>query len=303
MTRYLGVDLGGTGTRIVAIDSDGRVLSETTTATARDVAGVEAVRSLIATLSDVAGGAPIGGVGIGASGPVDATGVIRNPATLPAYTGLTVTRMVGEQFDVPCAIDNDAVTAAIGEHRFGAGAGSASMLMVTLGTGIGVTMLNAGQPYRAADGSHPELGHITVNGTAVQCYCGLTGCWEQLASRSALDKLTGARHAELALAARAGDGAAGEVFETYGARVGAGLVTLVSMFRPDLVVVGGSAAQYLDLFGEPMRAQLERSPEYAWSPNVVAAQLGNLAGAIGAAAMVVPPLARHAQEVTRSGRV
>ncbi|WP_458316684.1 ROK family protein [Mycolicibacterium brisbanense] len=303
MSRYLGVDLGGTGTRVVAIDDDGRVLTEITTPTARDVRGGEAVAALVATLSGVAAGAPIGGVGIGASGPVDPTGVIRNPATLPAYTGIPLTRLVGERLGVPCRIDNDAVTAAIGEHRFGAGTGCASMLMVTLGTGIGVAMLEAGQPYCAADGGHPELGHMSVNGAAAQCYCGLTSCWEQVASRSALDELTGGRNAELAAAARSGDGAARAVFHTYGARVGLGMATLLGMFRPELVVVGGSAAQYLDLFGDGLRAQLRRSPEFAWNANVIAARLGNLAGAIGAAAMMLPSSAVGGQAITRSGRV
>jgi glucokinase len=292
MSRYLGVDLGGTGTRIVALDGEGRVVSDMTTPTDRHAQGADAVAGLIDALTEVAGGDSIGGIGIGASGPVDAAGVIRNPATLPAYSSVPMTQTVGDRFGVPCRIDNDAVTAAIGEQRFGAGVGSRAMLMVTLGTGIGVTMLNLGQPYRAGDRSHPELGHISVNGPATQCYCGLVGCWEQLASRTALDALTAGRCDDLAAAARTGDSMALKVFQDYGARVGVGMVTLLSMFRPDRVVLGGSAAQYLDLYRDALQAQLYRSAEYSWNPNIVAAQLGNLAGAIGAAAMLLPSPAR-----------
>jgi glucokinase len=94
MSRYLGVDLGGTGTRIVAIDGEGRLLSNLTTPTDRQVRGSDAVAGLIVALAEVAGGDSIGGIGIGASGPVDAAGVIRNPATLPAYSAILVTTMV-----------------------------------------------------------------------------------------------------------------------------------------------------------------------------------------------------------------
>ena len=288
MSRYLGVDLGGTGTRIVALDADGRMLGDATASTPREVSADEAVAALADSLAEVAEGEPVAGIGIGASGPVDPGGVIRNPATLPAYTGVPIATMLGERFGVPCRIDNDAVTAALGEYRFGAAAGSGALLMVTLGTGVGVTMLTLGRPYRAADGSHPELGHIGVNGPAAQCYCGLPVCWEQLASRTALDTLTGARHEPLAAEARAGSAAARAVFETYGARVGVGLATLLSMFRPADVVIGGSAARYLDLYAHVLHRQLDRAPEFACTPTVVAAELGNLAGAVGAAAMVLP---------------
>lgn len=288
MSRYLGVDLGGTGTRIVALDADGLVLVDATAPTPRNVTGMDAVVALIDSLTEVAAGQPVAGIGIGASGPVDPSGIIRNPATLPAYTGVSITTTLGERFGVPCRIDNDAVTAALGEYRFGAAAGSGALLMVTLGTGVGVTMLGRGQPYRASDGSHPELGHISVNGPAGQCYCGLPVCWEQLASRTALDALTGARHEQLAAEARAGAAAPRAVFETYGARVGVGLATLLSMFRPADVVIGGSAARYLDLYADALYRQLDRAPEFACTPRVVAAELGNLAGAIGAAAMVLP---------------
>lgn len=297
MSRYVGVDLGGTGTRIVVLDAEGHVCADATTPTVRGAKGTEAVAVLIDSVGSVVD-SPIAGIGIGASGPVDSSGIIRNPATLPAYSGTPIAAIMADRFGVPCHIENDAVTAALGEHRYGARAGSAAMLMVTLGTGIGVTMLVRGDPYRAADGSHPELGHLSVNGPAVQCYCGLTTCWEQLASRTALEALAGGDPEEIARAARVGDADARALFETFGARVGVGLATLFSMFRPDDVVIGGSVAQYLDLYGTAMRPQLQRSAEFACEPVIVASKLGNLAGAVGAAAMMFPSSSRSSRADT-----
>lgn len=110
--------------------------------------------------------------------------------------------------------------------------------------------------------------------------------------------MTGRQADALADQARGGDAAAAQVFDTYGGRVGAGLVTLLAIFRPDRVVVAGSAARFLDLFGPGLSRCLARSPKYSPKPAVVAAELGNLSGAIGAAVMARPSLASDAVAVS-----
>jgi glucokinase len=287
----VGVDLGGTGTRVVALDADGVVVHEHSSPTPARPAG--AVAGLIGAITvSISGAGPgLRAVGIGASGPVDRQGVIRNAETLPAFSGLRLAPVIGERLGVPCVIDNDAAAAAIGEHAYGAGRGSTGLLVITLGTGVGVAALTGGRPFRGADGTHPEAGHIPVCGPPAPCYCGLPACWERLASRTALDQLASrAGHPADALAGRArdGDAAAAQVFGTYGERVGTGLVTLLAIFRPDRVVVAGGAARFLDLFGDGLRHSLNRSPKYNPKPSVVAAKLGDLSGAIGAAVMARP---------------
>jgi glucokinase len=281
----IGVDLGGTGTRIVAVDPDARVVGEGIRPTLSDVAPDRAVAQLVDAALQVAAGARITGFGIGASGPIDADGIIRNPDTLPAYSGVPITDWISERLNVPCHIDNDAATAALGEYESGAGRGSRGLVVVTLGTGVGVGVLLGGQPFRTATGSHPEAGHIAVTGPPAPCYCGLGTCWEQLASRSALERLTANRTDELARSARAGDEGARSRFDTYGERVGTGLSTLTTVFRPDRVVIGGSSAQFLDLIeGGIERALGQRGP-FAAATSIVAAELGPQSGAIGAASL------------------
>ena len=280
----VGVDIGGTGTRLVALDSSGVIHQELRRATpppgTSDVVG-----ALAGLVAEVAGNTRPTAIGIGASGPVDADGIIRNPDTLAAYSGLALTEALSDRLGLRCVIDNDAVTAAIGEQWLGAGRGSRALLTVTLGTGIGVAMLVDGRPVRSADGTHPEGGHIAVAGPTAPCYCWLDPCWEQLASRTALDRLTHGRTAEVADHARRQDAAAQNLFHTYGARVGAGLATLATIYRPDRIVLGGAAAQYLDVFIDSLRESMDRPANFAWTGQITAAELGDIAGAVGGAVL------------------
>lgn len=287
--HYLGVDLGGTGTRIVLTTGAGVVLADRSEPTATDAA--TAAPALIEALTAVAGplGATVAGIGIGASGPVDAGGVIRNPATLPAYTGLELTQVLRAVFGAPVVIDNDAVTAAYGEVALGAGRGAGSVLMVTLGTGVGVAMLTGGRPLRTAAGVHPEAGHLYVPGDA-PCYCGRSSCWEQQASRSALqhavaDQL-GLGLDDAYARASAGDAAATALFSAYGQAVGRGLADLLTLLAPERVVFGGGGARFLTGYRAALQQTLNEITGCYPPVPVVPAELGDIAGAVGAALRV-----------------
>jgi glucokinase len=185
------------------------------------------------------------------------------------------------------------VAAALGEYRYGAGQGAERLLLVTLGTGIGVALLEHGEPFRLGDGQHPDAGHIPVTGYSEICYCGLTGCWEQSASRLALERaleplLEGtASPVELlttaATRARLGDTKAKEAFIAYGREVGRGLALFHAVFGPSITVIGGTVADYLDLFEPGVNESLTRAAGYAFPVPIVRAELGSEAGAIGAA--------------------
>ena len=273
MTRlWAGVDLGGTGTRAVVVDEEGDAVAGVTVPTASfDGEGLERLASLIRGL--VPGDRVLAGIGIGASGPVDlATGEIRNPDTLPQFTGLDVAGGLQRRLAVPVWIDNDAVVAGLAECIWGAAAGADSALCITLGTGIGAVMIQGGAPVRAADGQHPEGGHIPVAGTGSPCYCGLPQCWEQVASRTALDRL---RHAV--------GGSGTGIWDEYAVRLAGGLVTLVTLYHPACVVIGGSVAQHWTELQDPLRDALSPFREYRGSLPLVASTLGERAGALGAA--------------------
>ena len=285
--RLLGVDLGGTGTRIVLSDETGTVLAHRSMTTTFDAAA--AVDDLARALTELADG-PVDGIGIGASGPIDAGGIVRNPATLPGYTGVDLIAALGQRFGVPVVVDNDAVTAAYAETRLGAARGARAVLMVTLGTGIGVAMLTDGRPLRTPAGTHPEAGHLSIPGKAA-CYCGRTSCWEQHASRAALQRRAMALGFELGTAytrAADGDPIAAELFATYGIALGNGLADLLTLLGPDLVVLGGGGARYLDAYEVALQRTLAHVVDCYNPTQVVPAALGDLAGATGAALLSLP---------------
>jgi glucokinase len=236
-------------------------------------------------------------VGIGASGPIDPAGSIRNPDTLPAFTGVPLADLVATLVPGPVTLENDAVCAALAEHHVGAARRSRRSLHVTLGTGIGVCLLDGGTPFRLGDGTHPEGGHIAVAIPTVACYCGRPACWEQAASRQNLQRtaadLLGRSPSDSTaiadLAAR-DDSVARTAFRDYGARIAEGLATLLALYGPDLVVLGGSAASYLPLYRAAIVDRL--APLGGWLPSydLTGTQLDDYGGAIGGAGLAIDAL-------------
>lgn len=290
-----GIDIGGTGLRLVLLQ-EGREIAAVTvpTATFEGYASADRPGQLARhILHALPPGSHLLSLGIGASGPVDvASGVIENPGTLAVFSGFPLVGPLREQLQVPVAIDNDAVTAALGEYHHGSGIGSRRMLAVTLGTGVGVALLVDGQPWRASDGSHPEGGHIPVSDDLQQCYCGLHGCWETLASRSWLQAQLATLLPEVAYERQdvaffrqraAEDARIRELFERYGRQVGRGLNSLAMLYGPDLIVLGGSAGQLYPLYESAVRRSMQRSAGFELNVAVVASTLGDAAGALGAA--------------------
>jgi glucokinase len=275
---WAGVDLGGTGTRMVVADSSGGTHAVESVPT-RSFAGSapdDAASLLVDALLDmIPSGSGLVGVGIGASGPVDlTTGVINNPDTLPWFSGIDLVGLMADRMGLPVWIDNDAVVAGLAESTWGAGAGHDSVLCVTLGTGIGVALIEGGQPRRGGDGQHPEGGHIAVGGTGSPCYCGLDQCWEQVASRSALDRLM-VRHGLEPWA-----DAPREVWAEYASQLTRGLITHTSIQRPSAVVISGSVVSRWDHLREPLLTVLANR-DYGDRPvEVLPGTMGDEAGAL-----------------------
>jgi glucokinase len=288
----IGIDLGGTGTRFVALDGQRHVVDQRSDRTPRSGTANDAAVFLVAGIRGVAGVHAIGGIGIGASGPIDAQGVIQNPETLPGFTGVDIPAVVRAEFGLTPVIENDAVTAAVFESELGAGVGYRSLLMITLGTGVGVSMLDEGCPVRGADGTHPEAGHLSIGGPNAVCYCGRSVCWEQLASRTALERQIARRFdqkssitlvRDCAARARRGDAEAMAAFAEYGTYIGRGLANLLTIYRPATVVFGGSASEFHDLYSGGMHEELARTPFLFPDAAIHASAAGAFGGAIGAA--------------------
>lgn len=268
----VGIDLGGTGVRIVVTRGGPHPVAERVVSTRSfdndPLVTLETeIRSLPAQVS------PLAGIGIGASGPVElSTGVIRNQDTLPEFTNLNLGAHLARAFGVPVWIDNDAVAASLAEREWGIGVGQLSLLCVTLGTGVGVAGVGADGPVRAMDGEHPEAGHIPISGDGNNCYCGLSNCWEQSCSREKLNSL---------LKEHKNDG-----YDMYAKNLAEGLIALLTIYRPSAVSFSGSVSSHWTHIEDKLRVHLRASREYTSQLKLGVTSLGDLAGALGATLLV-----------------
>jgi len=302
----IGVDVGGTKVAALLVDSEGKVRDRRLVPSPAD--DVEAVtRTVVALVAELlADHDGVAAVGVGAAGLVSREGVVRFAPNV-AWREFPLRERVAAGVRVPVAVENDANVAAWGEYRFGAGRGTADLLVVTVGTGIGGGIVIGGELFRGANGLGAEIGHIIVEPHGPLCGCGNHGCWEQVASGRAIERLgklaaleqRGSVLAEMAggdpsrltgpdvtKAARDGDPVAMGILEDVGHRLGQGIAGLVNVLDPDAVVVGGGAADAHDLLLEPARRAFVESveaPTHRPEVPILAAELGNDAGAIGAA--------------------
>ena len=189
MSRYaLGVDIGGTKIAVGAIDSAGAVHAQRTVATDPEAgfeAGLERLtRAIDETLAEAGVDvAALTGIGLGCPGPFDeTTGRIENFYTLPGWEGNDIVSPLVARFDTPVQLINDADAALLGEALAGAARGARVALMLTIGTGLGGAVLIDGAILRGAAREHPEIGHLIVDPSGPECYCGSRGCLESLAA-------------------------------------------------------------------------------------------------------------------------
>jgi glucokinase len=291
----IGIDLGGTKIRGGLVAADGTVSEVDEHAT--DTSNAQAiVGQIVAMAKRLGAGKDVVGVGVGVPGTVEhPTGRLIQAVNLPLHN-LALTDVIGGQLETPVVIDNDGNCAALGEHRFGAAAGTSHSVTLTLGTGVGGGIVSDGHLLVGARGTGGELGHIVIerDGRPCQGSCPGRGHLEAYCSGTAL----GARGREAGFGdahdvlARAANGEAGALvlIDDLSAALGAGLVTLANALAPEVFVIGGGLGDAGADLILPRAGKILR--EQALPPNgearLVAASLGNDAGMIGAACLALP---------------
>lgn len=313
----VGVDLGGTNVRAALIARDGSILGQArrpslqehlASATLGQIAETceDAMRESGVDKSDVLG------VGIGLPGIMDTdTGVCYWSPNFLHWKDVPIGATIHERLGLPTFILNDAKCAALGELLFGAGRGAHHMVMITLGTGIGGAIIVDGRLLMGPNGSIGEVGHHTVFPGGRRCGCGNFGCWEAMCARDAIiecadRKLQAGRDSRLrqltdrdgvtpelvSAAAKEGDTLAREVLDEIGYWVGVGATNLINMLNPERFVIGGGIAQAGDLLFNPICRTVDSRavPLQRRTAQIVPAQLGDNAGVMGAAVLVLDRL-------------
>lgn len=295
-SRHLGLDLGATNLKWAVVEHD----DGTWTAVARDQVPTrrqadpaQVPAGVVAQLGEVAAEAitrcgPVLSVGIGVPGLYDpVTGETRFLVNVPGpWAGHPVAGPVSEAVGVPAFLINDARAFGLAELRLGAGRGAASMVGLTLGTGIGGVVAVDGRVLQGHDGTAGEIGHQTIDPDGPWCGCGNRGCVEAYARADQLAAACGTPTAEEAVrAAAAGDARAIGGLRDVGRYLGIGIANMITVLAPDRIVLGGGVAAAGDLLFEPIRVELARRVRTTSLEQVtlVPAELGTWAGAIGAA--------------------
>ena len=184
---WVGVDVGGSKVLAGVVDQTGAVVRSVRRSTPGPLAGAEAVEdAVVDAVTSVAGEDRVAAIGVAAAGFVDREGARVVFAPHLPWRGEDVRARLQERFTAPVLLDNDATCAAHAEAAYGAGRGASSMLLVTLGTGIGGGLVLGGRVWRGHHGMSGEFGHMQVVPDGAPCECGRRGCWEQYCSGNAL---------------------------------------------------------------------------------------------------------------------
>ena len=299
--------MGGTFIKCGILDENGGMLVKDKTATPQGYFPVvERIAEFVRGLEKKAG-VTVSAVGVGAPGVSDSgTGTVVVSHNLK-WENVPLAKDLSAQLSLPVFLTNDANAAALGENFCGAGKEFSSVVLLTIGTGIGSGIVLGGKLFEGSCSAGAELGHETIRFDGKKCACGRRGCFEAYASASALVSLTkrkmrgcadsklwsvcggdiGAVNGKTVFdGLRAGDALAREIFGIYIGYLAEGIANIVNAFRPEAVLLGGGISAEGDTLIAPLRERVNKLilGGGAYAPvTIAAAKLGNDAGLCGAA--------------------
>ena len=307
----IGIDLGGTNIAVGVVDDRHNIIAEASVPTGAFRPAEEMVADMCRAVElalDKAGliAADCASIGIGSPGTCDSeAGVVVRAYNL-GWFNVPVCRMLHERFGIPVRLSNDANCAALAETVAGAAVGRRDMILITLGTGVGGGIIIDGKIYAGMRSMGAELGHTLLVLEGEHCTCGRDGCWEAYASATALIRQTreaAVQNPQSLLAqvpaeqingrtvfdaADRGDAAAQRVIDRYCEYIAAGMTDIVNALAPEMILLGGGVSRQGERLLAPIREYIAThcfGQREGAIPVVAAAQLGNDAGIIGAAAL------------------
>jgi glucokinase len=311
----IGIDLGGTFIKAALVDKQGQILVKKEIPTKADagfpvvVSQLRDVTQELVNEADKKQGIVVGAC-VATPGLVDfKTGVVHLAPNFAGWVDVPLLPEMQKGFPFPYYIENDANAAAYGEKWMGAGKDKQTVIVLTVGTGIGGGLIFDGKIWHGADGAGGEPGHINLFPDGFQCGCGNTGCLEAHASATGIVKRTiiaiesgeSTKITELVKndlskitskvvydAAVAGDKIARRIMLETGKYLGIGIATLINLLNPEMVILGGGVMKAGDWILIPAKEEVEKRAFkfLVGRTPIVLAKLGNNAGMIGAAGIV-----------------
>jgi glucokinase len=289
----IALDVGGTGIKCGLMSASGAITHSErhpTQASRGPDAVVETILDVAAGLFATAleRGEPARAVGIVAPGVIDEEKGVAVWAGNVGFRDVPLRELLVRRLGLPAALGHDVRAGGVAEARLGAGRGYRQLLFLAIGTGIAGAHVVEGASFAGAHGAAGEVGHVIVRPGGPACACGSLGCLEAIASAAAIGRSYSARAGEPATAAdvatraAAGDPLAAEVWADAVDALASGLHTMVTLYDPELVLVGGGLAEAGDALLTPLRKSLGDRLTFQHRPDLIRAALGDEAGCLGA---------------------
>lgn len=296
---YLGIDIGGTDVKIGIVDACGEVLLSAKYPVNMDhykLPFMDAVMNGVSMfLSDKEIDlSQIKGVGVSATGQIDKDSgvVIGSGGSVPGYCGSRIKERIEAALHLPCSVLNDADCMVLAESWIGAAKGYQNVVAFTIGTGIGGGIIANNTLLTGRNGIAGEIGHMILHQQGELCGCGNRGCFERYASTSALIRRIHTRYParsimngmEVFQCIKKGDQEIQIVVNEWIEDIAAGCVSLVHIFNPEIIVIGGGVSNEREYLIEPLRKKIKEKamPMFAKDLEIKQAKLGNTAGIVGA---------------------
>ena len=309
--NFVGIDIGGTNVKLAVVNGKGEIVKKSSIKTfgTRDAAHV------IADISDevlrLTEGLKYEAIGVGCPGAIDSeNGIVEYSPNL-FWKNVALAKGISDRTGKPVKLSNDANVAALGEAKFGAGKNYTDTAFLTLGTGLGGGFVINGKLFEGFHSMGTEIGHTVIRENGVQCACGRKGCFEVYASATALIRETLHtmyanknsmmwEHCEKDLnkvdgrtafaCAKKGDWAAKEVVDNFIRSLAEGILNVIAVFRSQAVILGGGVCGEGAYLTDPVQAYVDEhryGGKNSLRTVILTAKLGNSAGVIGAASLVM----------------
>lgn len=293
--NYLGIDIGGTTVKIALLNKEGEILSSDKYSVSFDNYETPILNTVLKSIDifiDEYNISSFEGIGVSATGQVDVnTGsVVGTGGNIKNYEGAQIKKELEAKYNVKTTVINDANAAVLGELFLGNGKGYKNIVMITVGTGIGGGIVVNGEILNGHLGIGGELGHFSINNKGIKCSCGNKGCYEKYVSMTALIKRV---KEELNIDDINGkgifdkvpyDNKIRDIVESWIDDISDGLVSLVHIFNPQIILIGGAVSEQKELFIDKVSKKVKEKVMLNFAKNleIKGAKLKNDAGVVGA---------------------
>lgn len=305
--NYIGIDLGGTNIKAAVVTETGKIIDELSCPTHAESGAEAAINAIASLIEKLAGKYTVSGVGMGCPGMVDDQSGFVVYANNLHWVNVDVRTMLREKTGFSVRLVNDANAAALAEALVGCGKDADSLIVITLGTGVGGGVMLNGKLLTGYTGAASELGHMVIVPNGELCACGRRGCFEQYGSATALLRMTkqaiernpngkmseimkkyGELHGSIPFeAADVGEQSAIAVVEQYTDYLALGIANLINIFFPEKLALSGGVAKQGEKLLTPLREKVSHMtygyPYRKRHTEIVLCSLGYSAGMIGAA--------------------